>query len=163
MNYDLLGYNADFKNGNITFKIHNDIFKSKPSIKGISDVFESSIFGLINKKINEKVNHIVNQVDVNQLIEDPKLLEDLSHAAKNDIKKDFKDISDDDIIEINNIVDRYIESHQQYKNIKQPGRGAALRGVIMGAVKHLGKGLELSKEERGKLFSDLYNNYIQTH
>lgn len=163
MNYDLLGYNADFKNGNITFKIHNDTFKTKPSIKGINDVFDSSIFNLINNKINAKVDDVVKQVDINSLLLDKKLLKDVSDVIEKDIKKDFKDITDTDLTQINNIVDQYIQSNPGLSDPKRVGRGVALRGVIMGAVGKIGKGLNISKQDRAQLYSDLYNNYIQTH
>lgn len=164
MNFDLLGYNANFKNGDVTIKLHQKKYAKLPDIHLLSDVFNKSIDQLIDLKIDDKVQHLPPDIVLDPVnVQDEHIINSVAQEIEKDIKNDLLQLSDDekDLILVD--LDKLLIHSNTSKDITK--RGAA--GLIVAKLKSLVSNNPIFKDlhlnTKNKISSDLYQRYKEKY
>lgn len=164
MDFDLLGYNTDFKKGNITIKLHNKKYSKIPDINTISDVFDKSINNLIDHKINNNIDKIEPEI-IKDILEneDNPVVDDIADEIAEEVQQDLYNLSNEDADLILNQLDDLIKNQNIDINWAKRGTGALIHTKLKGLVNRHPILNGLHENIKSAIASNLYNRYKKQH
>lgn len=179
MDFDLLGYNADFKKGNITLKLHKKDMKNIQQIQNLQDLFNNIINKFVDNKTVDIIQSLPNdiKIQINNITDDLNDIVDnktIDDNLKSDIVDKYDSIIDDvskvienDIIhdditlpinDINNIIDSLYDKYLNL-DVKKSTKGRYLYGFLRNIASHNDILKNVKRHIFDKFVSDIYNKF----